>query len=150
MDLERKHLSYVDSVDIIDYVKKSVEILMSMREDEFENYNKSWQIQEQIRVNKDKPISPPEQIAKKHRTPKNSRFFAKIKREIEMLATPKTNKKRKTLDGDVHLVGGKQEKTEDDQVIVEYETCLQKLENDVRKHIRTEQQLKLHVEQTQV
>jgi hypothetical protein len=41
-----------------------------------------------------------------------------------MLATPKTNKKRKTLDGDVHLVGGKQEKTEDDQVIVEYETCL--------------------------
>jgi len=46
MDLERKHLSYVDSVDIIDYVKKSVEILMSMREHEFEDYNKSWQIQE--------------------------------------------------------------------------------------------------------
>jgi len=46
----------------------------------------------------------------------------------------------------VKLAGVKQEKTEDDNVIVEYETCLQKLENDVRKHIRTEQQLKLHVE----
>ena len=44
MDLERKHLSFVDSVDIIDYVKKSVEILMSMREDEFGNYNKNWRL----------------------------------------------------------------------------------------------------------
>jgi len=49
MDLERAHLSKVDSVDIIDYVKKSVEILMSMREDEFANYNKNWQIQEKLR-----------------------------------------------------------------------------------------------------
>jgi hypothetical protein len=60
MDFERKHLSFVDSVDIIDYVKKSVEILMSMREDEFENYNKNWRLQEQIRANKEKQASPAE------------------------------------------------------------------------------------------
>ena len=57
MDLERVHLSKVDSVDIIDYVKKSVEILMSMREDEFINYNKNWQIQEKIRENKEKKLT---------------------------------------------------------------------------------------------
>ena len=42
MELERLHLSRVDSMDIIDYIKQSVEILMSMREDEFVNYNKNW------------------------------------------------------------------------------------------------------------
>ena len=67
-----------------------------------------------------------------------------------MLVTPKTNKKRKLLDSDVLIAGGKEEATETDAIPVEYETCLQKLENDVRKHIRTEQQLKLHVEQTQL
>lgn len=67
-----------------------------------------------------------------------------------MLVTPKTNKKRKLLDSDVLIAGGKEEATEEDAIPVEYETCLQKLENDVRKHIRTEQQLKLHVEQTQL
>lgn len=44
MEIERRHLSRVDSMDIIDYVKQSVEILMSMREDEFLDYNKNWKI----------------------------------------------------------------------------------------------------------
>ena len=44
MELERLHLSRVDSMDIIDYIKQSVEILMSMREDEFVNYNKNWKL----------------------------------------------------------------------------------------------------------
>lgn len=52
MELERLHLSRVDSMDIIDYIKQSVEILMSMREDEFVNYNKNWKLQEQLRYNK--------------------------------------------------------------------------------------------------
>lgn len=123
MDFERKHLSYVDSVDIIDYVKKSVEILMSMREDEFENYNKNWRLQEQIRANKEKQASPAEEKVKKYRTPKNSRFFAKIKRETEMLATPKTNKKKQLQNSDIILTGGDREPDED-LVPVEYEACL--------------------------
>jgi hypothetical protein len=44
MDLERIHLSRVDSLDIIDFVKKSVEILMSMREDEFSTFHKNWHL----------------------------------------------------------------------------------------------------------
>lgn len=64
-----------------------------------------------------------------------------------MLVTPKTNKKKQLQNSDVILTGGNRE-PEYDPIPVEYEECLQKLENDVRKHIRTEQQLKLHVEQT--
>lgn len=80
MELERLHLSRVDSMDIIDYIKQSVEILMCMREDEFVNYNKNWKLQEQLRYNKQKSQNEkPENLLKKYTTPKNSRFFAKIK-----------------------------------------------------------------------
>ena len=61
----------------------------------------------------------------------------------------KSNKPRKNRD-DETITGGKEELSDSDGVVpIEYEQCLQKLENDIRKHIRTEQQLKLHVEQTQ-
>jgi hypothetical protein len=139
MDLERMHLRRVDSVDIIDYVKKSVEILMSMREDEFASYKMSWDLQEQIRLSKEKRVPDP-LMTKPYRTPKNSRFFAKIRKETESMVTPKTNKKRLLLQTSLSPTGS----FIDD--FNEYEACVQKLENDIRKHIRTEQQLKLHVE----
>lgn len=123
MDLERAHLSKVDSVDIIDYVKKSVEILMSMREDEFANYNKNWQIQEKIRENKAKLQQQEKETQsqpKTYKTPKNSRFFAKIRKETEMLITPKTNKKRIFLKNNSE---GRKDADEDD-FPVEYEVCL--------------------------
>ena len=41
---ERKRLMRVDSLDLLDYVKQSVEILMHMREDEFVNFKKNWHL----------------------------------------------------------------------------------------------------------
>lgn len=140
MDQERQHLAKIDSVDMIDYVKKSVEILMSMREDEFRNYHKNWRLQESMREKKDQKQDEVE-IVKKYRTPKNSRFFAKMKKETEILVTPKTNKKQL-------LLQSTRKSGDPDLGPDEYEEVLQKFENDIRKHIRTEQQLKLHVEQT--
>jgi hypothetical protein len=162
MQLERMHLSRVDSLDIIDYVKQSVEILMHMRQDEFRNYEKNWKLQESLRESKRKATEEPEvNITKKFKTPKNSRFFAKMRQQNEILVTPKTHrsksKKRqdKSANRDEKATPANEASKESDYssdvpiVPVEYEVCLQKLEQDIRKHIRTEQQLKLHVEQTQ-
>jgi len=38
MDEERERLFKVDSIEVLDYVKQSVEILMNMKGEEFENY----------------------------------------------------------------------------------------------------------------
>jgi hypothetical protein len=134
MELERMHLGIVDSIDIIDYVKKSVEILMSMREDEFLNYKQNWEMQEQLRLNKERNNKLDTPKNKKYKTPKNSRFFAKIKKETESMITPKTNKKR-----ELKLNAKQSPENLLEDIPTEYEALLQKLENDVRKHIRTEQ-----------
>jgi hypothetical protein len=43
MDKERKKLASVDTLDIIDYIKQSVEILMHMRQEEFELFKLNWE-----------------------------------------------------------------------------------------------------------
>ena len=77
-----------------------------------------------MRLNKEKLVSPASEVIKKYRTPKNSRFFAKMRRETEMLATPKTNKKKQLQESDAILTGGKREPCEADSVTGEYEVCL--------------------------
>jgi hypothetical protein len=42
MDKERKKLNMVDTLDLIDYIKQSVEILMHMRMEEFELFKNNW------------------------------------------------------------------------------------------------------------
>ena len=42
MEKERHKLSTVDTVDLIDYIKQSVEILMHMRIEEFEMFKNNW------------------------------------------------------------------------------------------------------------
>jgi hypothetical protein len=49
MEKERKKLSLVDSLDIIDYIKQSVEILMHMRQEEFDMFKTNWETQEKLR-----------------------------------------------------------------------------------------------------
>lgn len=46
---EKDKLLQVDTLDIVDYIKHSVEILMHMRIDEFEVFKKSWAQQEKLR-----------------------------------------------------------------------------------------------------
>ena len=88
---ERKRLERVDSLDLLDYVKQSVEILMHMREDEFLNFKKNWQLNEQVREKRlkqekdklkdirDLKVGFNLDRPKTYRTPKNSRFFAKLR-----------------------------------------------------------------------
>lgn len=42
MEQEKINLNCVDTLDIIDYIKSSVEILMHMRIDEFEQFKNNW------------------------------------------------------------------------------------------------------------
>jgi hypothetical protein len=49
MEKERKKLNLVDSLDIIDYIKQSVEILMHMRQEEFDMFKSNWETQEKLR-----------------------------------------------------------------------------------------------------
>ena len=42
MELEKSKLGTIDTLDIIDYIKQSVEILMHMRMDEFEMFKNNW------------------------------------------------------------------------------------------------------------
>ena len=47
---EKKKLAPMDTIDIIDYIKQSVEILMHMRIEEFEQFKENWNMQEKFRV----------------------------------------------------------------------------------------------------
>ena len=49
MEKERERLGRVDTVDLIDYIKQSVEILMHMRIEEFEMFKSNWNAQEKLR-----------------------------------------------------------------------------------------------------
>jgi len=49
IDKEKKKLNVTDTVDILDYIKQSIEILMHMRMDEFEVFKKNWEMQERIK-----------------------------------------------------------------------------------------------------
>lgn len=49
MEQEKTNLNCVDTLDIIDYIKSSVEILMHMRIDEFEQFKNNWNNQEKLR-----------------------------------------------------------------------------------------------------
>lgn len=104
---------------------------MHMRADEFQLFKDNWEAQERLRAQKEK-AQQPDKEKKKMNTPKNSRIYKKM--------------------SDVTAAAGSKDTLEHEkegEVPVEYETWIQKLEQDVRKHIRIEQQLKLHVEQMQ-
>ncbi len=49
MEEERERLCKVDSIDVLDYVKQSVEILMNMKAEEYETYNLNRELQEKLK-----------------------------------------------------------------------------------------------------
>jgi hypothetical protein len=48
MEEEREKLQILDSFDVLDYIRQSVEILMNMKVDEFDNFIKNKQLHEKI------------------------------------------------------------------------------------------------------
>ena len=114
---------------------------MEMRKSEFEEYQRSFDAKRLIQKNIDKrkakeledKNSDKKEPAKKPLlvSVKNSRFRQKLKQVADAMETPRTD-------------------VDENEVVPEqYEKQLQKLEDDVRRHIRIEQQLKLHAEQIQ-
>lgn len=80
---ERKKLNAVDTLDIIDYIKQSVEILMHMKGEEHDLFQKNWQAQEKLRVaelqrQKDELKKG---IAKK-KPAKENRLFERVRHEL--------------------------------------------------------------------
>ena len=53
MDEERDRLFKVDSLEVIDYIRQSVEILMNMKQEEYEIYLKNQELQERINKRKE-------------------------------------------------------------------------------------------------
>ena len=49
IDAEKKKLMNTDTIDIIDYIKQSIEILMHMRIEEFDMFKKNWETQEKLK-----------------------------------------------------------------------------------------------------
>lgn len=89
MEREKDKLAKVDTLDIIDYIKHSVEILMHMRIDEFELFKESWNNQEKLRKAqiaqekqrlKDEILKLPED--KKKKRSRETKLFEKVKYEL--------------------------------------------------------------------
>jgi hypothetical protein len=130
LDVERGKLKNVDSIVILDFVKQSVEILMEMRKGEFEDYQRNHETKKRIekniekrRIEEEKKISPEkfqEPKPPKLVSVKNSRFRTKLKQLADQMETPRTS-------------------VEDNHAAEQYEKQLQKLEDDIRRHIRIEQ-----------
>ena len=50
MEEERDRLYKVDSINVLEYIKQSVEILMNMKGEEYEQYIKNRELQERVRL----------------------------------------------------------------------------------------------------
>lgn len=54
LEVERRKLSGVDSIVILDFVKQSVEILMEMRKTEFDDYEKNHAVKKRVQLSVEK------------------------------------------------------------------------------------------------
>ena len=88
IETEKKKLAGTDTIDIIDYIKQSIEILMHMRVEEFELFQQNWEAQEKLRYAKIKDekdklkaeLNPPTKV--KNSRYKPSKLFEKVKHEL--------------------------------------------------------------------
>lgn len=146
IELEKEKLKNVDTIDLIDYIKQSVEILMHMRMEEFELFKQNWETQERIRKAKlkEEKDNLKKKVTKERAQTCNTKFFDKLKHELL------SNDSQSSFD--VGTEKGQERRAycaNLDKQARGYQELLIKLEGDVRQHIRVEQQLKLHIEQMQ-
>ena len=140
-----------DTIDLIDYIKQSVEILMHMRMEEFELFKQNWETQERIRKAKlkEEKDNLKKKVTKERAQTCNTKFFDKLKHELlsndsRSSLAPMKDKNGKEI---VSEKGQERLNQKLDKQAQGYQELLIKLEGDVRQHIRVEQQLKLHIEQ---
>lgn len=84
IELEKEKLKNVDTIDLIDYIKQSVEILMHMRMEEFELFKQNWETQERIRKAKlkEEKDNLKKKVTKERAQTCNTKFFDKLKHEL--------------------------------------------------------------------
>ncbi len=83
IESERAKLNSIDTLDLIDYIKQSVEILMHMRIEEFELFKSNWNLQEKMRkayIQKEKERL--KQSLSKHKKNTENRLFEKVRYEL--------------------------------------------------------------------
>jgi len=161
METEKSKLACIDTLDIIDYIKQSVEILMHMRMDEFELFKNNWNAQEKMRKaqvahekEKLKAKIRGEGAAPTEKKRNETRLFEKVKHELmsnqSSLASLDPMGASASQRGFTSSMGkSAHSQAKLDKQALAYEKMLIKLESDIRMHIRVEQQLKLHIEQMQ-
>ncbi|CDW91583.1 UNKNOWN [Stylonychia lemnae] len=146
MEEERERLYRVDSLEVLDYVKQSVEILMNMKGEEFENYQKNKEIQERIKRREEEKL---EQL-KKQKQQQQQEGLNESERVQQLQQNKGRNNNRFILDTSVYSSLSQTGQVMSQKSIpTDYEKMIQKLEGDIRNHIRVEQQLKLHIESIQ-
>jgi hypothetical protein len=133
MEEERERLYKVESLEILEYVKQSVEILMNMKGDEFDVYQKNKEFNEKVKK-KDEERLIKEKEEQTEGENKHGRNIAA---------------NRFIINTSVFSSGAFGSPQSARSIPIDYEKIIQKLEADIRNHIRVEQQLKLHIESIQ-
>jgi hypothetical protein len=54
MEEERSRLYKIDSIEVLDYIKQSVEILMNMKGEEYDQYIKNRDLHERMQLKEEK------------------------------------------------------------------------------------------------
>lgn len=141
IEKERARLGKVDTLDVIDYIKQSVEILMHMRIEEFDLFKNNWNAQEKLRLAliKDEKeqlkssLRNDLQLAQRTQT----KLFDKVRYElISNQSSQASFKPPSSIENDEGGPAHDQKKL--DKQAEAYEKMLIKLEADVRQHIRIE------------
>ena len=142
---ERERLCKVDSLEVLDYIKQSVEILMNMKGEEYEQFAKNKEIHNKLQLKEEKKrlkeiISKDKKEKKEVKKPKNDgRNLMGPSRFILSSSMLTGSSMQMSVDNDSKRPQTKKYE-EDAQLAVTrpYEKQIQKLENDVRTHIRVE------------
>ena len=136
---------------MLDYIRQSVEILMNMKGEEYEQFLKNREMHEKLSLKEEKKRL--KQLIKGEPTNKDGRNRTGPSRFILSSSMLSGSSMQMSVDNNSAMKrqpntrGGPQEPEEESAAPPRaYEKQIQKLESDVRTHIRVEQQLKLHIE----
>eukprot|EP00347_Sterkiella_histriomuscorum_P022304 403330954 len=162
MDDERDRLYKIDSLEILDYVKSSVEILMNMKGEEIESYQKNKEIMDRLkRKEEEKRITKlkeeKENLLRKVGRVRDDQSLSindsPIKHQNQASNNNNgRNANRFILETSLYSsqsLANLENNNSQKSIPASYEKMIIKLEGDIRNHIRVEQQLKLHIESIQ-
>ena len=140
MDEERSRLYKSDSIEVLDYIRQSVEILMNMKGEEYEQYIKNRDLHEKLSLKEEKKRL--KQLIKGEAANKeggrNTQGPSRFILSSSMLTGSSMQMSVDNNSAMKKHKGGGAEEDEDAAPPRAYEKQIQKLESDVRTHIRVE------------